>query len=351
MLVVRSYETSTKRVLVGARFKLTLDIDNATAGAPRTSSSRCRVVRPRLRRRGAAGDRGGLTVLGSGNAKFLGTIKGKERSPSPSTSWSLPAPPAGTYTVPVTVRFEYNGARQEMRRPSASSWSATRAFSMVTAELPERRCVGETFDASFEMANASGFALSGVTLSVEATGVIVTDGLIFLGAMDAARTEVLDVQITPEKAGELEVAFVVTYRDDFGVQQEFREARTVEGRGRCAPRTSPTRHERRGTRGRAQRQLVHGVHQGAVRTRRVGMRFRDLAFLVVSNLRRDEAQACAHRPSASSSAPRRSCSWCRSASDFRPTSPHRSATSARRRTSPSCPAVWDGHDHGGETAR
>ena len=129
--------------------------------------------------------------------------------------------------MPVTVSFEHQDARQEVAYTLGILVERDAVLSLVTAELPEMVMLGESFDASFEVANASSYALSGVTLSVEASGADVVDGTYFLGTMDAATTESLDVMITPQEAGDLEIVFVVSYRDDFGRPQEFRESRTV----------------------------------------------------------------------------------------------------------------------------
>lgn len=229
VLVVRSYETSVKRVLVGARFKLTLDIENATSRrAENVVVSLQSGTSAASAAEGATGSGGGLSVMGSGNAKFVGTIKGKEMESVTFDVMAGPGTAAGTYNVPVIIAFEYNGERQEITQTIGIVVERDATFSVVTAELPEESIVGETFDASFEIANTSGFALSAVTLSVEASGAAVVDGRIYLGAFDAAGSEAIDVQISPEKAGTLEVVLVVTYRDDFGQTKTFRSPYEVK---------------------------------------------------------------------------------------------------------------------------
>lgn len=227
VLVIASYKTSTKRVLVGARFTLTLEIDNATARRAENV-----VVSLQSGATGGVAEAttvgGGLSVVGSGNAKFLGTIKGSQ---SDSVSFDVMAGPgtaAGTYTVPVTIAFEYNGERQEVTQTIGIVVERDAQFSMVLSELPDESMIGETFDVSFEVANTSGFALSAVTLSVEATDAVVADDKLFLGSFDAAGSETIDVQVTPKKAGDLEVVLVVSYRDDFGRDRSFRAPYTVK---------------------------------------------------------------------------------------------------------------------------
>ena len=151
---------------VGTAFDITLNLYNAT-------SRRADNVVVSLGQSAAAAGAtaaGGLTVLGTGNAKYLGTLKGKTEGTVTFRVIAGPGTPPGALTVPVTVSFEHQDARQEVaytHRVLVSS--ETRLLSLVTAELPNTAMVGEMFDASFEVANASGYALSGVTLSVEAS--------------------------------------------------------------------------------------------------------------------------------------------------------------------------------------
>jgi len=223
VIVVRSYTTSPSRITAGVPFDLTITVYNATGR--RADNVVVSLGQPAA---AAAATPGGLTVLGTGNAKYLGALRGQREGTVTFTVIASPGTTPGALTVPVTVSFEHQDARQEVAYTIGALVERDALLSLVTAELPDSVVEGETFEASFEVANASAFALAGVTLSVEATGAAITDGSIFLGTMDAATTETLDVTITAEKAGPLEVTVVLAYRDDFGRAQAFRETRTVQ---------------------------------------------------------------------------------------------------------------------------
>lgn len=229
VIVVRSYRTAPERLLVGSAFDLTITVYNATL---RRADNVVVSLGPSSSGTGtggaaAAATSGGLTVLGTGNAKYLGALRGQREDSVTFQVIAGPGTTPGALTVPVTVSFEHEGARQEVSYTIGLLMERDAVLSLVTAELPETVMEGETFDASFEVANASGFALAGVVLSVEASGGVVTDGSIFFGTMDAAATEAIDVMITPETVGPMEVVVVLSYRDDFGRPQTFRESRTV----------------------------------------------------------------------------------------------------------------------------
>lgn len=225
VLVVTSYSTSVDRITPGTSFDLELTVNNATS---RRADNVVVVL-------GAAGGAeaagaavaGGLTVLETGNAKYIGSLKGQREVSVSFRVIVSPGTTPGALNVPVTLSFEHGGARQDVGYTVGLLVEREPVLSLVTAEVPETVMVGESFDTSFEVANASGFALSGVTLSVEASGGVVTDGTVFLGSMDAATTEIIDASVTAGKAGPMEVAVVLSYRDDFGRLQTFRESRTI----------------------------------------------------------------------------------------------------------------------------
>lgn len=226
VLVVRSYETSVDRVLVGSRFKLTLNIYNATSR--KAENVVVSLAGGASAATEAAVGSGGLTVLGTGNAKYVGTIKGTKAANVVFDVMAGPGTMPGTYAVPVTISFEYNGERQEVAYTVGVIVERDAAFSVVTAEYPKTAVVGAPFDASFEVANTGGFQVSGVTLSVEASAADVVDGSLYLGTFDVAGSETIDVSITPDQAGTLEIVFVVSYRDDFGRQTSFRQPYRIQ---------------------------------------------------------------------------------------------------------------------------
>lgn len=224
VIVVRSYSTSVERVAAGTAFDLELTLENATN---RRADNVVVVLGSGADAAAAGAAAGGLTVLETGNAKYVGALKGQR---DVSVSFRVivsPTTSPGTLNVPVTVSFEHGGTRQEVGYTVGVLVEREPALSLVTAELPESAITGEPIPVSFEVANASAFALSGVTLSVEASGGVVADGTVFLGAMDAATTEIIDATVTAGKAGQLEVTVVLSYRDDFGREQKFRATRTV----------------------------------------------------------------------------------------------------------------------------
>lgn len=225
VIVIRSCVTTPQRVVPGMPFDLTITVYNATG---RRADNVVVSLGQAAAAAGGAAATGGLTVLDTGNAKYLGLLKGQREATVTFRVIATPGTNPGAISVPVSVSFEHQDARQEVAYTVGVLVERDTVLSLVTAELPETVMVGEMFDASFEIANGSAFALSGVSLSVEATGATIVDGSLFLGTMDAASTEGLDVSITPEKAGKLEVAVIVTYRDDYGRQQSFREVRTVQ---------------------------------------------------------------------------------------------------------------------------
>jgi hypothetical protein len=240
VLVISSYETDAKRLIVGTPFTLTLDISNET-------SRRANNVVVSIAGASAAGaqaDAGAassnLTVLGTGNAKFTGDILGDHRDSVSFEMVAGPGTPPGAATVPVTVSFEYGGVRQEVSYTIGLVFERDAMFAVATADIPKTAVVGEPFDASFELANAGSFTLNGMSMSVEASTATVTDPTLFVGTFEAAAAETIDVTIKPKKAGPLEVVLVASYRDDFGKVKSYRTTYKVMVKGEPKPSADQT---------------------------------------------------------------------------------------------------------------
>lgn len=228
VLVISSYRTSPARLLVGSRFRLTLDIRNAT---PRRADNV--VVALGNTGSGAPAESGGsgLTVLGTGNAKHLGALRSTRTESISFDVMASPTTPPGAMSVPVTISFEYDGGRHELQYTIGLVFERNAVLAVTLADIPKTALVKEPFEASFELANSSTFELPGASISVEASGASVADGQIFVGTFGAGTTESIDVSITPEKGGPLEVKLVAKYLDDFGRIKTFESTYTVEVEG------------------------------------------------------------------------------------------------------------------------
>lgn len=239
VLVIAAYETDEKRLVVGSSFALTLDIGNETGRRANNV-----VVSIAGVSGGPAGEAGaassGLTVLGTGNAKYMGDILGDDSKDVSFEMVAGPGTPPGAATVPVTISFEYEGARQELAYTIGLVFERNAVFTVATAEIPKTARVGEPFEASFELANAGGFTINGLSMSVEASPGAVTDPRVYVGAFEAAAVETIDVSITPKKAGPMEVVLLATYRDDFGKEKTYRATYEVQVKGEPKPSADQT---------------------------------------------------------------------------------------------------------------
>lgn len=235
VLVISSYETSRERLTVGKAFKLTLDISNKTARRARNVVVSLNGIGAGGGAAAADGAVGGITVLGTGNAKFMGTLSGNKTEGVSFRVVAGPGTSAGALTIPVTISFEYGGERQESAYTIGLVFERDAVLSLATEEIPKTARVGEPIEASFELVNAGSFTLLGMALSIEATSAAIEDGALFVGSFEAGAAETIDVKITPEKAGPLEVSLVAKYRDDFGRERTFRSVHVVEVEGEPKP--------------------------------------------------------------------------------------------------------------------
>lgn len=236
VLVISSYKTSAKRLLAGSTFDLTLDIRNETgriaenAVVALAGASGGGAVEA-----AAATGSSGLTILDTGNAKYVGTIRGRTTKSVTFRVVAGPGTPPGAMTIPVSISFEHGNERHESQYSIGLVFERDAAIKVTLAEYPNNALLGEPFDASFEIANTGAFGLSAMSISVESTGATIADSVMFVGAFDTAATEGIDVTVTPENAGPVELTLVVTYRDDFGKEKTFKSAYTVEVEGQSEP--------------------------------------------------------------------------------------------------------------------
>lgn len=230
LLVVRSFSTTPERILAGDPFALRLSILNTTAR--RAENVLVSIAGPGA---AAEGGGGGLAVLGTGNAKHIGALRGQRQADVTFDVITTPGVSAGALNVPVNISFEYDGARHEVAYTIGLMVERVPVLSLVTAEVPSKVVAGEDFTTNFELANASAFELKAAKLSVEASGATITDGSWFIGNFGPATTELIESIIRAEEPGELEVVLVLEYRDDFGQLQSHRETRTVTVEKPAAP--------------------------------------------------------------------------------------------------------------------
>lgn|GEM_PF-1582485 len=230
VLVVSSYKTTKDRLLVGSAFTLTLNVRNETARrAENVVVSLASASSAGTGEAGAAA--GGLTVLGTGNAKYLGQLRGKTTEAVSFKAVAGPGTPPGATTVPVTISFEYDGERHDLAYTIGLVFDRAAGLTVSAAEIPKTARVGKSFDASFELANSGSFTVPGMSMSVETTGGTVADANLFVGAFEAAAAETIDVSITPKKAGPMQVVLVAKYHDDFGRDKVYRSVHTVNVQG------------------------------------------------------------------------------------------------------------------------
>lgn len=220
LLVVRSFETNPRRVVAGQPFDLILEIHNAT-------NRQAENILVSVGGGAAAEAGGGLAILGTGNAKPVSRLRGNRQVDVSFDVVTTPGTTAGALTAPVNVSFEFEGQRHEVAYTIGLIVERLPVFSLVAAEVPSNVMAGESFTASFELANVSGFALRSAKLSVEATGATVTEGSLFIGGFEDEMTESLESTIMTQEPGEVEVVLVLEYRDELGALQSWRETRTV----------------------------------------------------------------------------------------------------------------------------
>ncbi len=224
VIIVERVATSPERVTVGSTFRLTLTLRNATSRVARNTYV---ALGQSSGTTSAGSTTPGMVVVGTGNVRFVGTLAANRETSVTFDVATDPSGGAGIYSIPVTVSYEFNNVRAEFAQTIGLVLNRDATFSVISAELPRSVMAGEPFDVAIEAANQSRFAVAGVAFSLEASGADVTDGTVQVGSIDAGTTEFIDAKVTAHSPGELEVTFIVRYRDDLDTPKEFRQTYTV----------------------------------------------------------------------------------------------------------------------------
>ena len=220
VIIIQQVATTPQNVTVGSTFTLTLSLKNATK---RTAENVYVALGQATGAASAAGGSSGLVVVGTGNVQFVGTLNSNATSKVTFQITADPSGAAGTYSIPVTVSYEYGGSRASLEQMIGLVLNRDATFSVVTAEVPEGAMIGEPFDVTIEAANQSRFTVGSVALSLEASGAEIVDDTVQVGSLEAGASDFLDATVTPRESGVLELVFVVSYRDDLDQPKEYRE--------------------------------------------------------------------------------------------------------------------------------
>lgn len=231
VLVVKSFKTNPVTLVVGARFKLELSLDNEvdvkadnvviTVGASAVATQA-----PSTTTSAAPGPN--VVVLGS-NTRFLGAISASETSHAVAFDLvSNPNGSPGPFSVPVTIQFDSpNGGRVTSVQSVGLMFTRTLVFDVGALTYPRQATAGVPFDLSVSVANTNDFAINGVALSFEATGVAWTSHETTVGVLEPGKTARLVARGAASVPGTLPVTMAISYKDDYNQLKQIKREITV----------------------------------------------------------------------------------------------------------------------------
>jgi hypothetical protein len=246
VLVISSYATSPTEVTVGSRFSLSLTLTNMTsrradevavslgegAAAAETSGESAGT--------GAAAAAGSdLVVLGTGNVKYIGTIRGKRAA---SVSFSLivsPKASPGVYNVPVTISSLNSGEVRSSTQTIGVLVRRTPVFEVGDTTIPRSAPAGQPFEATAEIVNDSGFAVRGIVYTIEGEAFDIEKGRTAVGTLETGDSESVTAQCTPRVSGDATLTIVIAYRDDFNEVRTIRRDYPVKAEEASSEPTAP----------------------------------------------------------------------------------------------------------------
>ncbi len=212
-LLIQEYHTQPDFVCPGDTFTLTVIVSNVGGGLAE------RLTLALGGENGAALEP--FSPLQAGNVSFVAQLPGGATS---TVQWRLIADGAAqakAYNLPLALAYDdAQGGRH----------SDTQRLSLIVRRRPELQAtfyrepedlgVEAPTAVSLEVLNVGGAAVNIIRLQAMSEQMdIETEGMPFMGPVEAGSSAPLDVTVTPHEPGILDMVILVTYRDDFNQTQ------------------------------------------------------------------------------------------------------------------------------------
>lgn len=241
VLILRSFKTTPSTLSVGSRFRLELSIDNAvdvearnvvvTLGTSTLATSTTTPEGPHA------------VVLGS-NTKFIGTISGNAKNQKVTFDLvSNPQGGPGPFMLPVAIEFDSNnGGRGRVDQSVGLMLTRTLVFDVGALTYPREATATVPFQVSVSVRNTNEFAINGVAIAFSSAETSWTSAETTVGVLDPGKTATLVGTGIPLRAGPLQIAMVLRYKDDYNQEKQIRRDFTIEVKAKpAAPKQSDMR--------------------------------------------------------------------------------------------------------------
>lgn len=211
-LVIDSYASDPVLLQAGSQFNLTLTIKN-----PGTDDAEDVVVQIGPASDSSWGGTDDFVVLGSGTAKYIGTLAGGATNANAAfTVMANPAVPGGMRSVPVKMTWKSQG--YEHTALQAIGLLVNSAVSFETSMGPKGTVSKDaTFPVSLTIQNTSSKTVKDVDVLFSGSGARPSDATtVSVGDMNAGTGRTLTMAYTAPLVGRAKLTAVISYLDDFG---------------------------------------------------------------------------------------------------------------------------------------
>lgn len=227
-LLISGYSTEPEQVSPGEEFTLHLAVKNEsitlakniflTLGATTASSTK-----PSEGKDSTSQDTEGtdsLSVLGTSNARFIPTLKGKRDEKISFRLISGGKVSPGVYNLEIKLEYE---------NPAGTSYTSSQTIGVVikrkadlrivNLEYPSATTTGKKFTVTAEVINQSGFSVGDISVEFVSNDFEVSEGYLFIGTLETGDSDSLEAKAVAKEAGEKKGQIIVKYKDDFGQEE------------------------------------------------------------------------------------------------------------------------------------
>jgi hypothetical protein len=212
LILLRTYETQPQSLSPGDAFTLHLELTNVGEEA----ASQLLVT---LGGQEGAGTRP-FAILGSGNVQFIPNLQAGEEYDLELQLILDGSTESGVYNLLFSLAYE---------GPNRTSHTENQEINLLVSRKPNLAIdyytpppigqIDQPLELSIEVVNIGRNLVNVSTVRVSSAGLQITDGSLFIGALDGGTSGTLDAIAVPEKSGLLPVLVTVNYLDDFNRPQ------------------------------------------------------------------------------------------------------------------------------------
>ncbi len=258
ILVISDYTTTPKEVAPGATFSLkltlknegryrakqlllTLASGNTSAGGASVSAGGQAGVAAADTAGSDSGAAAPISVLGSGNVRYIGDISAG--ATETVTFKLISSGNADPRAYNLNFGLEYvnaaNGRDESARQSIGLPLIRDAGLKLVDLGASKKIVIGKSFKVKGEVINSGSFTVHGIAVGTAGDGIEIVHAADFIGPLDGGDSDSFEITARPQSAKAREIALTVTYRDDYNQERVITETIDISPQAAAVEKDKP----------------------------------------------------------------------------------------------------------------